>query len=393
MRVIVTPLHLTTHLTEMVPLCWALRAAGHEVLVVGAPDLAGVSRAAGLNIATVGEPVNMIESGAPYMPRELFPAEALGRRDTEAGRELWRQCAAAFAPEAGQLVDAYLALSASWRPDLVITDSMSLLGWAFGAAAGVPAVLYHCGVAPLLGPFEEQAQLLLEPLRKRLGLPRLPAAAAVLDPCPPSLQAEDAPPGHRVRYVPYNQAGVLPDWALHRDGAPLVCVSFGSILAWSGPRPLRAALDAVAALDGVEVVVTLSAANRELLGAVPEHFRLVEALPLNLFLERCDLIVHHGGTGTGLTAAALGVPQVVLPQWGNGFDFGRRLTEAGAGRSVTDRAGQDDTDALAGVLRTVLHDPAFRGSALRLRAEIEALPSPAATVTLLEELARGTARC
>ncbi|NED82142.1 glycosyl transferase, partial [Streptomyces sp. SID11233] len=66
-----------------------------------------------------------------------------------------------------------------------------------------------------------------------------------------------------------------------------------------------------------EIVVTLPARHREALGPVGADTRVVDPTPLNLFLGSCDLLVHHGGTGSSLTACAFGVPQVVLPQIGN----------------------------------------------------------------------------
>ncbi|GAA3035986.1 hypothetical protein GCM10020000_11910 [Streptomyces olivoverticillatus] len=41
MRVLIIPSPVTTHFMPMIPLAWALRAAGHELLVAGQPDVMG----------------------------------------------------------------------------------------------------------------------------------------------------------------------------------------------------------------------------------------------------------------------------------------------------------------------------------------------------------------
>src|SRR5262249_30229195 len=47
-----------SHFFPMVPLAWALRAAGHEVRVASGPELAGTIRASGLPAVSVGTPVD-----------------------------------------------------------------------------------------------------------------------------------------------------------------------------------------------------------------------------------------------------------------------------------------------------------------------------------------------
>lgn len=387
MRILVVPLHVTAHLMELVPLCWAARAAGHEVLVAGAPDLTGTALRAGLGIVPIGDPVNMIEAGQGHLPPEWFPAGALERRDTPEGRFLWEQCAVAFLDQAQRHADDYLELVAQWQPDLLLVDSMSLLGWLVGSAAGLPVAHFHCGVTPLLGPFEDKARELLAPLARRLGVTELPRRDLVIDPCPPSLQAPDSPPGVPMRYVPYNGSGVQPEWARVKPDRRRICVSFGSVLAWTGPSAFHNVLAALADVDA-EIVVTLSKSNRAVVGELPAGVRVVESLPLNLFLRTCDLIVHHGGTGTGLSATALGVPQLCLPQWGNSFDYATRLEAAGAGRSLPTRETQE-VESIRAAITDLLDDPRYPKAAAALSAEMAAAPAPPALVTDLARLVTG----
>ena len=56
-------------------------------------------------------------------------------------------------------------------------------------------------------------------------------------------------------------------------------------------------------------------------------------------------MVHHGGTGTTLTACAFGLPQLVLPQLGNESVWGARLADAGL---VVTGEGRFDAQSLRG---------------------------------------------
>jgi UDP:flavonoid glycosyltransferase YjiC (YdhE family) len=110
-------------------------------------------------------------------------------------------------------------------------------------------------------------------------------------------------------------------------------------------------------------------------------------LPLNLFLGTCDLLAHHGGSGTGLTATTLGIPQLVLPQFADEFDYGARLAEAGAGLTIPDREGQHDIDGIRTAVTELLTAPGFRQAAGKLQDELRAAPPLTAAVPLLEALA------
>jgi len=389
MKVLAVPPSSPTHLAAIVPLCWALRTAGHDVLVACQSDLVRPVRAAGLSAVEVGSAAPLDEEYRRHIHEQMFPLTAYGRRDQPMGQALWEQVGGAWSNLAIAQAAGYLALGRAWRPDLLLGDPAAVVGRVVGAALGIPTVSHRWGVDPTSGPFEVAARQALAPLCAELGLPGLPEPTLVIDPCPPSIQVEDAPPGLPVRYVPFNGTGTIPDWLLTRSTRRRVCVCMGaSVLQLTGPRPVRRALAALAGVDDIEVIVALTAQNREVVGELPAGVRMVEALPLHLFLGTCDLLVGAGGSGTGLTAVACGVPQLVLPQWTDQFDFERRLTDAGAGFAIPDAADQADVDGIRSAINKLLDDPGYTESTQRLRAEIGATPSAHALVGVLEDLAR-----
>lgn len=111
---------------------------------------------------------------------------------------------------------------------------------------------------------------------------------------------------------------------------------------------------------------------------------------MHLLVPYCDAIVHQGGDGTALTAATAALPQVVIAASAEADLAGGRLSAIGAAIHLRQSDLLDDP-ARGTVIREAvarsLDEPAFRKSAQRLMAEIDGLPTPAAVVSQLPELA------
>jgi UDP:flavonoid glycosyltransferase YjiC (YdhE family) len=385
MRVLVLPPTVPTHLMAMVPLSWAFRAAGHEVLVAGVPDLAPTALAAGLSFAEVGSGVKVQKIFDQAFTEDMFPGLELMRSDDQ------RRCQVeSYADlQTGYIID-YLAdyrrLATAWGADLLMVDPTALIGRVLGGVLGIPVITHRWGVDPTCEIFEAEVNKELDPLYQRHGLSGLPDPLLVVDPCPPSLQWESAPPGQRMRYLPANGAGALPEGTYTPAAGRRICVCPGrSILRWVGPRPMRRVAEALAEIKDAEVIFALTATDRKRVGILPEWFQVVESVPLNLFLGTCDVFIGLGGGGSALTATALGVPQLVLPQWFDHFHVGRRLSEATAGISIDSREGQEDVEGIRKAVTVLLDHPAYTEGARRLKTENDASPPPSALVAMVED--------
>ena len=388
MRVLVISPLAATHLMAMVPVCWGLRLHGHDVLVACPPDLAGTVRSAGLSAVAVGEEYRLLAEIASEASAQWYPAVAFADRTSEWGRKVWELSTSHQVQYAAEHVRAYLDLARGWTPDLVLYDHITYTGRLVAAALGVPSVSHRWGVDPTAGPFEDKVRADLTATATDLGLDGFPEPDLLLDPCPPSMQVPGAPVGQLVRYVPFNGTGLLPDWARRPADRPRVCVCLGgTTLDVIGPRPVHRVAEAVAGRDDLDVVFALTAANREAVGPLPSSVRVVEALPLSLFLRTCSAVVSTGGSGTGLTATVFGVPQLVLPQWFDQFDYGSRLAAADAGITVQSKEAQDDVPGLAAALDRLLTDPQFAAGTEKLAAEIRSAPSPSEVAEQLAALA------
>ncbi|MBF8175840.1 DUF1205 domain-containing protein [Streptomyces olivaceus] len=416
MRILFTPVAATTTpLFHMVPLAWAFRAAGHDVRVAAQPEL---SRA----IVEVGLPA--VEVGHGYEIMDGVLRSRGGQRVIEAPADQWTDSGlagtaeeppadyddkhadlrdAAMAPlveAAGRMAPGLLRFTEYWRPDLLVTDSMVFAAPLVSALRGVPLVRQTWG--------PDVMRMVSQPLQGRTadgdvraewptGLPGLYDHYGVevrndypvrtVDPWPTSLQFPDLSGRLPMRFVPYNGAAVAPDWVLDRPGRPRVCVTWGtstSALAGDEAFVLPRVVEGLAGLD-VEVVLAVGPDDRRKLGTLPGGVRVAENVPLHLFMETCDAIVHQGGTSTLLTAARHGLPQVMMPQTAdNPFNA---ANFAGSGAGVTlDAAGADAGEIGAAVTR-VLTEPAWRVAAEKLREEMAEMPPPSAVVRSLEELA------
>lgn len=361
------------HVFPMVPLAWALRAAGHEVLVA-TTDTGLIAERAGLPVVDIAPDVDLGAVRARLLREEprLVEQVITGRLDEV------RTVAVAFARVSAVLSDGLVAAALAWRPDLIVQSQLQGAGLVAAARLGIPLVEHGFGfarsdgMAPL---FRDHMAEVFD--RHGVGLPERLAA---IDVAPPSML--DGPPqGWSMRYVPYNGGATLPAWLGTPPGRPRVAVTVGTVVPErDGLGSLRRLIDAASQVDA-EFVLALGQADPAPLGPLPANVRPVGWVPLSSLLPTCRAVVHHGGAGTTLTALACGVPQLVLP---NGAD--RHINALAAARRDTAVVSSlEDVTHLE--LRSLLADDAKRAAAEEVRREIDALPTPADTVSHLVRLA------
>ncbi|HEU5475943.1 MAG TPA: nucleotide disphospho-sugar-binding domain-containing protein [Actinophytocola sp.] len=262
-------------------------------------------------------------------------------------------------------VDDAIAFARDWGPDLVVHDQSGSGGAAVASALGVRNVRHLTGFGP--PPMDTGPD----------GPPTI-----TVDPAPPSLRVPVRTPWREVRYVPYHGPGALTAWRARFTGRPRICVT-------AGRSVCRLTLDALGGVDAEVILATTDEAVRRL-GKLPGNVTPVTALPLQLLLPYCALVVHPGDDATSLTAAAFGVAQLIVTRGPDSAYVGDRLAAAGAGIHLRYHEFADEPGARAVIrraTRTLLAGPAYQAAALRLRAEIMAQPAPAALVPALETLA------
>ncbi len=372
------------HVFPVVPLAWALRAAGHEVLVATAADgVAAVVRA--------GLPV--VDTAPGLDVKAVFGAgqdtgRALAAQLREHGEEFVRSggrtpdfVLGLYARISDRMAGETVRLARYWRPDVVVHTADQGAGLLAACATGVPSVEHGINFVREDALPERFLPFLAE-TAARLGVPdRLPERAA-LHVVPAEFLVGDGE-GWPLRYVPYNAGGVLPDWLCRPAERPRVLVTLGTVLpslgGLGGVAPLLAA---TAELDAEVLLAFGDGVDADALGPLPANTRLTGWVPLAALLASCSAIVHHGGSGTTLTALAAGVPQLVLPQAADQFVNAEVVAAHGLG------VRRDPSEVDTATIRSLVADGELRVAARAAVARIRAQPAPAAVVPRLEALAR-----
>lgn len=387
MRVLFTSATFRSHLYPLIPLAWALRAAGHDVRVAVQPPLVGDVTAAGLPAVEVGR-------GPDFMSelRKSIGAD----KGTPATAPSIDQIVVPHIRIAEAVVADLVPFARNWSPDLVVADPAAFAAPVVAKAVGAPLVLHTWGPMPdqLWGDLTSERTVrenwpkdlvaFLDTWDVRLGPDY---AALVVDPCPDELLAIKMANRQVARYVPYNGAAVTPAWLDEPRKRPRVCITWGTTSEFMGPEVLKPPLLAIEALAGldVEIVAALGKAGRELLGETREQVRVVDWMPLSMLMPSCDALISQGGPGTVLAAVAHGVPQLVVPQMSAQPLGAELLTASGAGMSL--KPDELTTESVLGVVSELLDGTSVRPAARVLAERNAARPDPTQIVPTLTALA------
>jgi UDP:flavonoid glycosyltransferase YjiC (YdhE family) len=374
MRVLITASPGIGHIFPTVSTAWALRAAGHDVLLAtgGHHELAGN---AGLQVVDTAPGVDFAQVFRGFFAEHGAP---VGDPGSDRPEEMIDFVGSMFAVVSKRFVDRTVALAREWRPDLVLYTPMQGAGPLAARVVGVPAIAHSIGINQPAMLWQAVARHLAAEY-ERFGV--TPGeAAAVLDVSPPSMRDPRAD-SLSMRYVPYNGGAVLPPWVLAPRERPLVTVTLGSVVPNMGGvgalRPFVAAAGAAPA----DFVITLGGADRAAFGSLPDNVRLVDWVPLSAVLANSAAVIHHGGAGTTLTALDAGLPQLVLPQAADQFLNAGAVAKSGAGAVVA----PEELDAVR--IAELLSDGPMRAAAQGVADEMAGQPTPADLVPRIIELA------
>ncbi|QGV77511.1 nucleotide disphospho-sugar-binding domain-containing protein [Streptomyces ficellus] len=365
----------------VVPMAWALRAAGHDVLVAGTEGLGPLVSGSGLPFVAVP---------GPYHTSEAMITDRAGQRlvppDDEAG--VLEHMGRGFARLAARTHDGLSDVVRRWRPDLVLSDVHAYGAGLVAREHGVPWVEHSIGLGyrhrPVMDKWGAEE---LAPELERAGLAGLPQADLTLDVCPPSLRAEEAATVQPLRYAPYDAPGTLPEWVLREPERPRLLLSMGTVWPAIGGAPLLGRLVAALASLDVDIVAAVDDQYLEQLGPLPPQVVGAGWMPLGSVLPGCDVVVHHGGGGLTMAALRAGLPQLQVRYLitAEQFDSGRRLAELGVGRQAVSE--ELDLDAVVESTTALLRDSGYRERAGKVRDEIAAMPPATDVVAVIEALA------
>lgn len=388
----------------VVPLIWAARAAGHDVLLATTAAMTDVGARSGLPVVDVHPDRDVWN--------DMIRGVAAGRADSDQGSsaqlngtevsDTYRRAASAGSPFGLftlTMTAGTIAAGHDLGADLVVYTSDHAAGILAALKLDVPSLEvgnriswsmrdreFRAGHTKFFDDEDEIIQQLRADLDIPTGRPRL---LARIDPRAPSMGGitEDEPdfadgvPWWPMRYVPYNGGTVVPEWARSEPDRPRVGVTLGTVVPMmTGTSTLSVIIEALGSMD-VDVVLAAGAADLSTLAALPDNVRSVGYLPLSAFLTTCSLLVHHGGSGTTAAPLHFGVPQLVLPSFADNPMAAQRVVDRGVGLSHDPTT--IDADTAGALIKRVLEEPTFAAAAREVRAELVSQPSPAAIVDRL----------
>jgi UDP:flavonoid glycosyltransferase YjiC (YdhE family) len=331
------------HLYPMLPLALACAEAGHEVTVAtGEPflDALPVPTVRGIAGVTLQDVEDETRRNHPSLHGLDFVAYLFGETTVR------------------HVEPALRALFERERPDVVVYEALNVAAPVVAARLGIRAVAFGLGLwNPFLSRFYDLAGATLD---------------GYLDPMPASLQTPlPLPPGRRpIRPVAWAPPVPLN---LPTSGRRLVYVTLGTV-SFGAVEVLRRAVLATAAHDVDVLVAAGPSGDPTLLGELPANVRVEKFVPQAEVLRHADLIVHHGGAGTMLSAVAEGMPQLILPQGADHPFNAEAIERACAGRALPNEA--QTPAALEEAIGALLAEGPERLAAKRIAAEIAAMPAP-----------------
>jgi UDP:flavonoid glycosyltransferase YjiC (YdhE family) len=368
MRVLVVASPMVGHVLPLLPLAEALRDAGHEVLLATGPEGMAAARSGGVEVRDVAPGLTVGPSFGKVALRH--PVLALrGADGRDRGTEFVGML---FAGLADRMVTGLTAVTREWTPDLVVQESMAAAGAVVAASVGVPVVVVNMTLF-------DGAQIFRSTVRALGTTVRVPEPAEVLNLAPPGLVQPAS--GRPLRFVPVAGGDTPAPPDLTQPGErPRIIVSRSTV---ADPRPDRLMSSVVAAAADADVDVVLARPDKRVSGrSLPANVRTTDWLPFPAVFPAATGAVHHGGSGTLLTALAAGIPQLLVPGAGDRRVNGELLARSGAGMAVpVGRITARDLERLAA-------DRELAGAARELAAEIAAMPAPADVVDDLVALAR-----
>jgi UDP:flavonoid glycosyltransferase YjiC (YdhE family) len=382
-------------------------------------------------------------------PGHAFPAIALARELGRRGHEVlvetwerWREAVEAeglaftgaqeytvFPPPGPDTPDGQTAAAAAralarlmeeFKPDLVVSDILTLAPTLAAEVAGVPHATLIPHVYPVQQPGMPLYSLGLRPPRTALGRLGWRATGPVLGMGLRRGRDELNETRARLGLAPVERfhggisellavVATFPQLEYPREWPARVRVTgplffelpgkSGEIPVGSGPlvvvapstsqdpecELLRVALDGLAD-EPVRVLATTNRHRPERPIEVPDNALLVDWMVYSQAMPAADVVICHGGHGTVVRALAAGKPLLVCPSVGDMGENAARVAWSGTGLSVPRRLLSRRAIRLA--TRRLLAEPSFAGRALAVAEWAERHDGAAAAADLVEEAAR-----
>ena len=295
---------------------------------------------------------------------------------------------------------------ASWRPDVVVTDSACFWGKLTAAKHGLPWV---CSTTTFA--FNQQSSKYMSHSAAEMadilfGLPRLNREIRKLRPLGYEVKSaldivSNKPEDNTIvytsrlfqpcsetfdeehyRFVGPSVRDVTPK---ERSGRPLVYASLGTVI---NDRPdfYRTLIDAVRDTS-VDLLISCGRAfDPAQLGKMPANVRVEQYVDQMEVLSRTSLFVTHCGMNSASEGMWMGVPELLFPLTGEQRAVARRVAEVGAGVPLEEAVAREAA-ALRKTVLAALADERLREGAARMREDLRSCAGPVGAADFIEQVA------
>ena len=295
---------------------------------------------------------------------------------------------------------------ASWRPDVVVTDSACFWGKLTAAKHGLPWV---CSTTTFA--FNQQSSKYMSHSAAEMadilfGLPRLNREIRKLRPLGYELKSaldivSNKPEDNTIvytsrlfqpcsetfdeehyRFVGPSVRDVTPK---EKSGRPLVYASLGTVI---NDRPdfYRTLIDAVRDTN-VDLLISCGRAfDPAQLGEMPANVRVEQYVDQMEMLSRTSLFVTHCGMNSASEGMWMGVPELLFPLTGEQRAVARRVAEVGAGVPLEEAVAREAA-ALRKTVLAALADERLREGAAHMREDLRSCAGPVGAADFIEQVA------
>ncbi|MEU7145432.1 glycosyltransferase [Nocardia sp. NPDC046473] len=400
MRILCTVTGSQGHAREVLPLAVAFTRAGHDVLVVTAPELADVFRAAALPVRA--ELPGIVESISALI-RARKAAEQDGGAELPELSIRDQLLRTAAGPHLTAIYRIVLPIAEEFRPDAVVRDGAELAGMLVAETLGIPHFSAPSGAGNIIDPMG-----LVEPLAERraeLGLPpdddqRVLHRFGRFESVPPeySFAGYDLPGPFAYRQplqVGGNDA-LAPEFAELSGDRPLVLAAVGTALPMLGafqqygvdlPESatppeviMRALIEGLSEVDCDAVVATAGFSVDGI--SVGKNILLRDWVPQPTVLQCAELFLTHAGYNSVREGIRTATPMVTLPQFGDQMHNADRITRFGLGERLAELSGE----CVFKTCTAVLADERIAAESRRAHRRMLTLPPVDAAVDYVAEL-------
>lgn len=341
-------------LYPILSLAQGFRGNGHDVVVASAGKFARKAAEAGL-IAFDAAPE--LDSEAEYRHRS-----ALRKKSNTTGN---------FSFFSDEMADRLVEFTGQWMPELIVYPPLGVLGPLLAAKYGIPVVMQTVGFAHTPEHIQGMTRTLADAYTRH-GVKAPPRDLAWIDVTPPSMSMlkNEGEPVIPMQYVPYNGGAVWESWWNRAPDRKRLLVSLGTV------KPMIDGLDLISwVMDSAheidaEIILQLSANARAGLRRLPPNVRLVDWLPMGVFLNGADGFIHHGGAGNTLTALHSGIPQIVFGEGADRPVNAKAVVRRGCGIIP----GNDGLNSE--LIETFLNNTAIQKASVQVAAEMASQATP-----------------